>query len=387
MHAMLEKRDDNWLIAAGRAMLLSLAVVASTVVVVSCMFFALGAGREGPHEHSSVTHCLVTNDGQNAVALWWNVPVTLRGWTHRLTLHGPGTQRPTTTLTWPGITPYCIAPAARGDAIFIGDWNGSLYQLDNLAQASLPRLIGQHRESVTALQASADGRHLVSLSPRAICAWDLPAQQLRWQFEASHVSAIRIHPDSSRLLCGMDDGRVLEIDLITGERMGSLLRHPPRWPVYDLDVTTDGKRVCVVHSTGEAWIVSGEPGESRVAETPFCHVGWPRYARFSPCGELLVTTAEAEKPVLRVWSLERRTSLRELRGHTSIILGASFAADGRLFSWGQDGSIRVWDALEGRMLQVIALSASAQLVEGAPPAVWRRATTHDAHRIERSPPS
>jgi WD40 repeat protein len=116
-------------------------------------------------------------------------------------------------------------------------------------------------------------------------------------------------------------------------------------------------------------------------------VGWPRYARFSPCGELLVTTAEAEKPVLRVWSLEQRTSLRELRGHTSVILGASFAADGRLFSWGQDGSIRVWDALEGRMLQVIALSESAQLVEGAPPAVWPRATTHDAHRIERSPPS
>ncbi len=382
-----DKRDDNWLAATGRAMILSLAVVATAVVVVSCVFFTLDAGPERPRGYSSVTQCLVTPDGHSAVALWWNVPVTLQGWTHRLTFHRPGAEQPATTVMWPGIAPSCIAPAAIGGAIFIGDWNGSLYELSSLTGAARPRLIGHHRDGVVSLHASADGRHLVSLSPTAMCAWDLPTKQLRWQREGGHISAARIHPDSSRLLCGLEDGQVLEIDLFTGERTGSLIASPPPWPVYDLDVTADGKRVCVVHSTGEVRIVSGEPGQSSAAPAPFCHVGWPRYARFSPCGSLLAASAKGDEPDLQVWSLTSGQPLTTLRGHTSIVLGVSFAADGRLFSWGQDGSIRVWDALQGQMLRVIPLPAPDRIASDVQNANWPRATAASSSRDARNPRS
>jgi len=393
VHAMLVKgyapgkRDDNWLMATGRAMLLSLAVVASTVVVVSCAFFAIDAGPKAPREYTSVTHCLVTQDGQNAVALWWNVPVTLSGWTHRITLHDPATEQPATTLTWPGVTPSCIAPAAAGEAIFLGDWNGSLYMLDRLTQRAQPRLIGRHRDGVTVLQASADGRHLVSLSPAAISAWDLPTQQLRWQRESGNISAIRIHPDSSRLLCGMGNGQVLEVDLFSGERTGSLLASPPPCPVHDLDVTADGKQLCVVHSTGEVRIVPGEAGGSNALAAPFCHVGWPRYARFSPCGSLLAASAASEEPSLQIWSISSGQPLATLRGHTNTVLGVAFATDGRLFSWGRDGSIRVWDALQGQLLRIIPLPAPDRIAGEAQNASRPRATARAAERKPSNPQS
>jgi WD40 repeat protein len=368
------KRDDNWFTATARAMVLSLVVVVAAVVVVSGTFISLDAQRLARHDYSSITQCLVTEDGERAIALWWNVPIDLQGWTHRLTLHHTDERQPATNVMWPDIAPSSIAPAASPGVMFVGDWNGSLYEVSSLSASARPRLVGRHTGGVVAMQASADGRHLISLSPTAMCAWDLASSQLRWQSTGGYIECIRLHPDSSQLYCGMSDGQVALVDLLSGERIGSMLANPPQWPVHDLDVTPDGKQLSIVHSTGELRLVCAERGDRGADPAPFCEVGWPRYARFSPCGSLLTATAASEKPELKVWSLASGQPISTLRGHTGIVLGLAYSVDGRLFSWGQDGSIRVWDPLQGQVLRVIPLPSPNQTASLWPSANWSRAS-------------
>jgi WD40 repeat protein len=47
--------------------------------------------------------------------------------------------------------------------------------------------------------------------------------------------------------------------------------------------------------------------------------------------------------MLAVWNLDAPVQMARLTGHEGVVLGASFAADGTLWSWGADGTIRTWD--------------------------------------------
>ena len=63
---------------------------------------------------------------------------------------------------------------------------------------------------------------------------------------------------------------------------------------------------------------------------------------FSPDGRLL-TSASDDKTV-RLWDVERRQLLGELRGHENTVTHVSFSPDGRLLtSAGLDNTIRLWD--------------------------------------------
>jgi len=385
----LYRRGDCWYLATARAMALSLLAVVASVVVVCGIFVVLQADQLQQRDYVSVTQCLVSKDGQRAIALWWSVPTTLQGWSHRVTVHHPEVDQPGTPLSWPKIVPACVASSHVDDAIFVGAWDGSLYAVREPGPKATPHFVGRHNDGVLGLAASADGQFLVSLSPTAMCVWNLATNELQCQGSGGQVNSFCIHPDSRRLLCGMNDGTIIERDLLTGERIRSLLADAPPWPVHDLDVSNDGRTVSVVHSTGDVRLLSAEAAsEPLPCPAPLCQVGWPRFARFSECGTMLVSCAEGDEPNMAVWSIADGQQLALLRGHTDIVLGAEFTADGRLFSWGQDATIRIWDVQRGQTLNVLSLSVpgeqparlrkiprppfSARVSDESPPAQLRR---------------
>jgi WD40 repeat protein len=351
-------------------MAVSLAAVAVAVVVVSGVFVALQAEQLPPQEWTSVTQCLISKDGERAIALSWKVPTTLQGWTHRLSFHSTASGRRPETISWPGLSPSCVAAGATDDEMFVGGWDGAIHAMRGAALEAEPVLVGQHADGVIDMKASADGRYLISLSPTAMCAWDLATKQLLWQRSESQVSCFCIHPDSSRLLCGMNDGRVAVRDMLDGCAVRELLENPPPWPVHDLDYTSDGRLLSITHSVGDVRILSFDDGQRNVPAIanpqPFCATGWPRIARFSGCGTMLVTTAAGDKPELVIWDVASGKQITTLQGHRGIVLGAQFAADGRLFSWGNDATIRIWDIERGRAVGVLSLATASD------PLSWAR---------------
>jgi WD40 repeat protein len=312
-----------------------------------------------------VTQCLISQDGERAVALSWNVPTTLQGWTHRLSLHSTASGQSAGAIAWPGFSPACVAAGATDDELFVGGWDGAIFAVRESALEANPVLVGRHADGVMDMEASADGRYLISLSPTALCAWDLSKKQLLWKRSDGQISCFCVHPNSSRLVCGMNDGSVMERDILDGCAVRSLLESPPPWPVHDLDYTADGELLSIAHSVGEVRILpidNGRPFAPEAASPqPFCPTGWPRIARFSTCGTMLVTTAEGERPELVIWDVGSGKRITTLSGPRGIVLGAEFTKDGRLFSWGNDATVRIWDVERGRAIGVLSLATASDL--------------------------
>jgi WD40 repeat protein len=70
----------------------------------------------------------------------------------------------------------------------------------------------------------------------------------------------------------------------------------------------------------------------------------------------------SEDQTLRVWDGVSGALLGVLRGHAGAVKGASVLADGRVLSWSEDGSLRLWD-LEG-LAQVARLDGHTRGIEG-----------------------
>jgi WD40 repeat protein len=96
--------------------------------------------------------------------------------------------------------------------------------------------------------------------------------------------------------------------------------------------------------------------------------GLPLSSRFSPDGVTLAVYGT--NPVIRLINI-LDNSVVELHGHTGMIGGVRFSADGRLamsFSW--DGTVRVWKVLDGSLLGTFdghrAIVEDGDFVNGGP---------------------
>src|SRR4029077_2726224 len=105
------------------------------------------------------------------------------------------------------------------------------------------------------------------------------------------------------------------------------------------------------------------------------HVAGPRRCgveRVAECGRGLLASGGQDGTV-RLWEQLGGRLVATLRGHTGTVFSVSLSADGRLLaSGGMDGTVRLWEAPTGRLLATleghtnavrgVALSADGQLL-------------------------
>ncbi len=80
------------------------------------------------------------------------------------------------------------------------------------------------------------------------------------------------------------------------------------------------------------------------------HTDWVTGAQSLPDGRLL---SWSQDNTLRLWEGESGAILAVLEGHTGWVKGARVLPDGRLLSWSLDGTLRLWDGESGAMLAVL----------------------------------
>jgi WD40 repeat protein len=341
-----------------RAMLLSLAAVTLFVVGLGLIFLPREAARLSRGNFVSINECLLLDDGR-AASLFWDIPFHgTPGWHHQFAILDLNSSRLAIQVAWPELDPQCLARGPAIDQSLIGDLQGRIYLIDLERTDQPPRLIGrQSSGAVVGLACSADGQYVFSYGDDWLYGWHVASGERLWQVEMD-VGDLTVAPDGRSLMCCTRIGELVELDCLTGATLRSIAQHHA---IARAAISPDTGHLATLNAVGDVVVMHRGTFE-RVWQSER-DLSWPpaggRVVTYSPCGTLLITSAPHSAAELMVWNAATGQRRFELRGHRGAVLGAAFA-DGSLYSWGTDGTIRTWDLSTGASSGVRTLSSPAR---------------------------
>jgi WD40 repeat protein len=332
----------------------STVAVAFFLVLLGFIFLPSEARKLNEPGVVAITHHLPAAGGQPAVSLFFHSSLReLRPRNYWVVVHDRSADRTSARHPWPELQPRCIARGAAAD-LFVGNSDGSVYLLNLQNPAQPPILIGRDAGFAPAeIAASKRGRWVVTFDWVQIWAWNAAQRTLQWKLAGIDCFALR--PGADTLICCTRSGELNELELETGGRLRSLGCQPGE--IRNLAISPDGQLLALLHApTGMSvrnlnsarLLWQAESGSAPNAGAPV--------VQFSPCGRLLVSASPHSPHELAVWDAHTGDRRRALAGHRQYFLDAAFGADGMLYSWGLDGTIRAWDAWHGLQIEVLTNS-------------------------------
>ncbi len=191
--------------------------------------------------------------------------------------------------------------------------------------------------------------------------WDASTRKLERKFDlaARDVSRLRILPDNTTMIAQVG-GRLMAWDLRTGERIAKITDDVGS--AYALDsagkvlATTDGPKVIDFHSKKVL-----HEFESPI---PLYHIA------ISGNGKILAAAGRVSggSPRILLWDLTTGKELPIPDGHRHFVDAVAFSHDGKSIATAShvEGSARVWDAKNGKMLHALNIDSLAAKKSGGP---------------------
>jgi WD40 repeat protein len=365
------------LASAASALFLSLVTVCLLAGVVLSLGLLYEKESLWERDYVSIRHAVVSESGDLAASVFWWQPARGKIQPTQLGMQDLSESGSPVQIPWPALQPACLVSPPASDLLIVGAADGGLYRINLSVSGSAggawwaeptlqgqgqpaPEPIGQQADGeVLCLECTTDERLLVSAGHANLYGWDLESRALLWRRDALEANCIALDPRSRRLICGLRDGQIVELDSASGRTLRLLARMA--YPVCQVAISPDGQSVVGIGAEGRILTLEASSGECRWqdAGSP-CHAGGFRVASFSPCGKMLVTVAKEDIRKLAIWSASTGQWLGYLQGHSRAVAGASFASDGKLYSWGTDGTIRAWNVQQQAPLSVSSLLVPAQ---------------------------
>jgi WD40 repeat protein len=334
---------------------LSLSVVSFFTAALGVAFWAVDPHRMPAYV--SVLQSLTvgsSTSAPSAVTLFWTMEQTgTEGRQLHLAVHPLDTTAAARILGGSDLRPYAIAAAPDQDHILVGTWNGEIQLLNLHAADAAPVCIGRQPDgAVAALSLADDGQTILSQGPHALHAWNLASRTKRWTRDDLGAYCHALLPGSEfGIVCTLDY-RVLEIDLATGRVSRTLARYHS--PILGSALDPKGRKLALLRADSTLLVLDTRTAapcwERKIHRADRTAPG--RMAAFSPCGTLLVTSGNSEANCLAIWNVATGQLVRELRGHRSVVQGASFDSCDALRSWAADGTIRLWNIPSGATEQI-----------------------------------
>jgi WD40 repeat protein/tRNA A-37 threonylcarbamoyl transferase component Bud32 len=157
------------------------------------------------------------------------------------------------------------------------------------------------------------------------------------------VTALAVPADGNSLSIGLEDGTIRRIYVMTSKDAGRFERHAGA--VTGLAHSPDGNLLLSggVDRTLRLWNVATR----RAVQIFKGLTGKVTAVAYAPNGRYVLA---GDEKTLRLWDVRSPVLLlRSFEGHTANVLGVAFSPDGRhILSAAADGTVRVWDAENGR---------------------------------------
>jgi WD40 repeat protein len=248
-------------------------------------------GHEGP-----VTQVCLTPDGKQIIS--GSSDGTIRFWDFA----GKELSRFDTQAK--GVTVVIHHPKEK--RLFVGNWDGTIQIWDSQKGKRIDILKG-HKENITSLALSSDGKKLVSGSgDDSLLVWNLDTGKPVLKIEMDNeydVTSVLFHPDGKSVFAGDGEGLITQWDISTGESLRTFDGH--KRAITDMILSSDGNT--------------------------------------------LISASQEQH--LRFWNVKTGKEMFALNDHRDEIINLALSADGQKFlSVGEDKQIRIWESQKGTCL-------------------------------------
>ena len=251
-----------------------------------------------------------------------------------------------------------FAACARANQIFLyhlpsKQLLGRLTDLQLLKSGLYSRPGVAHRSIVQSLAFSPDGNLLASGSHREVKIWRRPHTVPKYKLASvarRDVLALAVSPDGKWLATGGDDGRIKIWSLASGRLVKRVSGH--QGAVRSLKFSPDNTRLASASAdqTLRTWSVpDGRPLAQTRTDSEIRAITWLDQSA-------QIASGGADK-LMSVWRLDAAKSdltlLRNFEGHEGPVtaLDTVPSVKGQIISGSEDGSLRLWDVAEGRMIR------------------------------------
>jgi WD40 repeat protein/serine/threonine protein kinase len=180
--------------------------------------------------------------------------------------------------------------------------------------------------------------------------WSARTGQLEWTFlgHRDGIWSAQLDPAGERLLTASSDGTV-RVWRAQQQRHVRALRAPGSVLTH-ASFAPDGQRIAAIDRDGTVRVWDGQGTVTATMEAVYEYHNLPHHVAWSPDGERLLSSGGAR---VVIWDARTGAQVFEVeRG--SWILHASWSPDGaRIVTGSRDGTIKLWDARTGALLQTL----------------------------------
>jgi len=214
--------------------------------------------------------------------------------------------------------------------------------------------LGQHRDTVNAVDWSADGSLIGAASADGdVILWNADGSgNMTLARRLTTPTSVKISRDSRRIAVS-HGGEVRVWDTETFI-MVAVLRADPGLTIQSIDWNGDGSQIAGAASNGtvQIWEVPGEaPARVSVGAPLTAHAGAVNQVVWDASGELVASVGA--EGALNVWNARTGERLTTLSGgHTADVLSVAWSSDQRMLATGScDNTIMLWDITTGSQIQ------------------------------------